>query len=404
MNKLTSFIIKLFGIEEQSEWLRTDKTNVFITAVFPTITTIICTIIQSGEINWHNCCHIISNPVFANSMHLLVIACTLLVIYRNQRSIRVTKEKVPRLSIFIKNKCNLRDQSEDCINATLKVTKKTVSQFNMAWIILWLFLFIYYCGNLSFSILEQIYKNDLSGSVVSSEKVDHLKFFFNTLFDFLSSTAMFSMFVILNSVTVSFDERKHGRHGLVTAVFFMVTFGCCILLPSYFSFVLEGWSYVKLRIIVSLLLGMYSALSFVLALGKLNNNLQIPRILFYGLYLYALVLANQFLLVLKTDAVVIRHFFYIPLSVDESSYTALVFLKTYVCHNEIFDDIQSFLKCYNVLFHIITFFGKIFLSLIMLWIVYDSKFIYFVLQQSQIITDLPYKMDVFKTYMKDDFE
>lgn len=402
MKKTSSFFVRLFGMEEQSEWLKSDKVDVFITAVFPTITSIVCAIISSGSVHWDFFPNLLREPWCINALHLLVIACTLLVIYRNQRSILVTTEKIPRLKIFIRKKCNLRDQSDESVEAALKVTRTTVSQFNKAWIILWVFLFIYYCGNLSFSILESLYENQTNSSCFLDKGLElKLQFFFNTTFDYLSSTALFAMFVILNSVTVSVHERKHGRHGLVTAMFFMVTFGCAILLPSYFAYALTGWACIRLQIFVSMLLGVYSALAFTLTLGKLNNNLQIPRVLFYGLYLYALIQVLQFLILPQTKLVCMPENCHDDILMVKDSSSVIVHVINECVYNcDIVKDVQLFLRFFDILFNLITFFGKIFLSLIMLWIVYDSKFIYFVLQQSQIITELPYKMDVFKTYMK----
>lgn len=404
MKKLSSFFINLFGIEEQSEWLKSDKINVFITAVFPTITAIVSAIIERNSFHWKDISVLLEEPWFINAMHLLVITCTLLVIYRNQRSILVTSEKIPRLKLFIRKKCNLRDQSKENVDAALEVTKKTVSQFNKAWIILWVFLFVFYSGNLSFSILEHLYThNGISSTMLFDQGYElKLQFFFNATFDYFSSTAIFVMFVILNSVTVSVHARKNGRHGLVTAMFFMVAFGCAILLSSYFSFALYGWACIKLQILVSMLLGVYSTLALALTLGKLNNNLQIPRVLFYGLYLYALIHVVQFLIIPQTQ--ILFGDYNDMLMVKDSPFVMTSICKICVQNSVIVNDVRQFLCFFYKLFNIITFFGKIFLSLIMLWIVYDSKFIYFVLQQSQIITELPYKMDVFKTYMKCDFE
>ena len=198
---------------------------------------------------------------------------------------------------------------------------------------------------------------------------------YNNIFNYLSSTAMFLIFIILNSVTVLINERKKGL-GLIYSVILIVVFGCLILLPTLYSFSLFGMSYFKTQLLITIILGFYSTFSFVLVLGKLNSNssLYIPRFLIYGLYVYAIAQMFQFLF-------------------------TFMMIGDY-CWGTFVEFIDYLLEI-ELIFKYITLIGKVFLSLSLLWIVSDSKIIYFVIQQSQALIEAAYRKDVFDTYMKD---
>lgn len=368
------FIYKVLGIEEASEWISSEKVNIFLTAILPILTPVLSAFFL-WLFNNSDVWPLLKDERFTVSMQILVIICTLIVLYRLQRTILVTSEKIPRLSAFLRKKSYMRDKSDEAINHEVSVIKRTVSQFYKVWIILWILFFIYYSGKLCFSILEK---------VISYSECDQTLFCMvenslNNILNYLSSTAMFSLFIILNSVTVSSDERRDGRHGVISAVFFVVIFGCSIIFPTLFSFSLRGLSYIKMQMLISLSLGVYSAFSFVLVLGKLNNNLRIPRFIFYWLYLYAIIQIFQFALISEENFKIMTG-----------------------CNNPLFvKDYMTALEIFKVSFDYITFFGKIFLSLTLLWIVYDSKFIFFIIQQNRTMTELVREMDIFKTYLKD---
>lgn len=364
-----SLLYQVFGMENESKWLHSEKVNIFITAVIPTFIGILPAIVTFFDKRSGNSFYdIVKNDIFINSMQLVVICCTILVIFRIRKKILVTKMMGQRLSSYIMEKCNLRDQNEESVNNSLDVIKEIMKQFYYAWIALWTVFFVYYSGSLCFVILNNVHFVshccELTKQIVNC---------YNNIFNYLSSTAMFVIFIILNSATVMINERRNGR-GIICAVFLIVIFGCVILLPTFYSFSLFGMSYFKLQLLLTIILGFYSAFSFVLVLGKLNYSLYIPRFIFYGLYVYALVQMFQFL------------FTPIP--------------QKGFCWGS-FSDFSSYLETFEVIFKYITLVGKVCLSLTMLWIVFDSKIIYVVIQQSQAITEMQYRKDVFDTYMKD---
>ena len=399
MCRLKNFAVKVFGIENESKWLRSEKANIFITAfVSPLIALIGATIkaIIQNENLIQTIIDIIKKEWFIDSMQLLTIACTVLVTYRLRRSIHVTKFKKRRLFTYIREKCNLRDQSVANVNKSLHIVEKTMTQFYITWIILWAIFFIYYGCSLCFHLFDEI------GFLSFDENTKVLiQNGFNNFFNYLSSTVMLVLFIILNSVTVSLKNRKN-RNGVVSSVIFIVLFGCVILFPTLYSFSLYSWSYLKLQLLISFILGLYSAFAFVLVLGKLNTNLQIPRFIFYWLYIYALTQTLQFLFIAHPG---LEHIICscndMHIRINYDCLCANPEFHTCNCDSSIIGQFVSYSKKIHIIFQYITLIGKIFLSLTLLWIAYESKFIYFVIHQSLTITDMPYKTSVFKTYIKD---
>lgn len=368
-NSINAFVVQVLKMEDESKWLHSEKVNIFITAIIPAFIGLITTVVTI--LNKKTMCPVVDllkDSCFINSMQLVVIVCTILVIFRIRRRILVTKLMGQRLFCYIREKCNLRDQSDESVDYSLNVIRKTMKQFYYAWIALWAILFIYFSGSLCFAFLDGAKFNDQCGEVSRL-----LLNGYNNVFNYLSSTAMFVVFIILNSATVMINDRRNGR-GLICAIILIVIFGCVILLPTVYSFSLYGMSYFKLQLLISIILGFYSAFTFVLVLGRLNVGLHIPRFIFYGLYVYALAQMFQFL-------------FVFPM------------VKDY-CWGR-FTELYDYLNTFEIIFQYITLIGKVCLSLTLLWIVFDSKIISLVIQQSQAITELLYRKDVFDTYMKD---
>ena len=399
LNRNKSFFIRVFGIEEQAEWLHSEQINIFITAIIPAFITFMGALVPyllSGLKNPSSAIAVLESPIFTSSLQLVLIIGTLLVLYRKRRSILVTRRKRPRLQQYLKCKYPIRDRSDENVELALDVTAKTVKQFYIAWIVLWCFFFAYYSGSLCFDILEHIFGND------GNNGLRMLRDGVNNLFNYLSSTAMFALFVILNSATSSRHERKAERSGIISAIFFISLFGCTIIFSTLFLFTLQKMDYFNMQLGISILLGVYSAFSFVLVLGKLNTNLQIPRVMFYGLYIYALMQMFEFLLMSGNDldSLLCTCNRRVVEIYNGCCYPAIV-IHEYYCKCSLIADYIHTLKVFRVVFEYIAFSGKLFLSLTLLWIVYDSKFIYFVIQQSQAISELPYMMTEFKTYMND---
>lgn len=126
---------------------------------------------------------------------------------------------------------------------------------------------------------------------------------------------------------------------------------------------------------VSFILSVYSALSFVLMLGKLNSfYLHIPRGLFYGLYCYAVAQMLHFLIL---DYETMRH------------------LEIHIV--QVFPNLMNHL---NLIFLYITLIGKMLLALTLSWMIFEARFICYIAQTSLEITEAEYTKHTFRTYLK----
>ena len=399
LKEINTFIIKVLGMEDESKWLSSEKVNIFITVFVTPLIALIGTILNAIIQN-ENYRTLIAKAIkedwFIDSLQLLTIVCTILVIYRLRRNILITKVKRQRLFTYIQEKCNLRDQSSENVNNSLHVVEKTMTQFYYVWILLWTVFFIYYGCSLCFNLFDEI------GFLSFDEnKKMMIQNGFNNFFNYLSSSVMLVLFIILNSVTVSLKDRKY-RNGLVSSVMFIVFFGCVIIFPTLYSFSLHSLSYLKLQLVITFILGLYSAFAFVLVLGKLNTNLQIPRFIFYWLYIYALIQTFQFLLIKSPDLNLMACTCNdMNIRINYDCLCATPEYHTCNCDGSIIGQLNGFARKFHLIFQYTALVGKVFLSLTLLWIVYESKFIYFVIHQSLGITEMPYKTSVFKTYMKD---
>ena len=123
-----------------------------------------------------------------------------------------------RLFSYIREKCNLRDQSKESVDSFIAVIRKIMKQFYYTWIALWAILFVYYSGSLFVTIF-----NDINFANIDRELAKQIINGYNNIFNYLSSTAMFLIFIILNSVTVMINERKKGL-GLIYSVILIVVF------------------------------------------------------------------------------------------------------------------------------------------------------------------------------------
>ena len=247
--------------------------------------------------------------------------------------IKKSKEQIKQ---YIKKNCKLKIYDrERTTESAFNTVKETVSQFFFVWIIVWIMWLIFYGGGFF------IYSLQLSDH---SFKADMVLKTFQQTFDFLNSTAMFAIYIILTSVTVNRKERTENDYTyweafLVWIVLFIVFLaGVIIENVNNKHFLAEFLPFY---------LSIFSTVTFVLVLGKMNSTyLQIPAFFMFILYIYALI---QLI---------------IPFS-------ELKDLEK----NQLFISIKYIIPYLTLL-------GKIILMLTICWIAVQRRFIFFVIHRS----------------------
>ena len=367
--RFKAMFIKMAGIEREIEWISKERVNIVLTAVVPSFLALLGIVIQVvGAVHSSSWLKIVKNDIFINVMQLFLISSVLYVLFHIRRKLNLDGIKEARLREYILKEANMHNKSEDNVNLAVKVTKESVAQFYKAWRVLWAIFFLYYSNNLCFSIMGEMYsvKDNLFNMTVVSNVIGNL-------LNYASSTAMFAVFIVLNSVTVSRRARNIYRNGLTSSYIFIILFGIVVVFPTFFSIAQSGNGYYSTQLFISFVLSIYSALTFVLMLGKLNSvYLHIPRWIYYGMYFYAIAQMFQFLLTNPTTLAMIMNTEYL----------------------------NNTLPALSWIYQYLTFFGKICLSLALLWIVFESRFVYYTMQSSLEITESEYSKQIFRTFLK----
>lgn len=322
-------------LENLTAWIKKDKFNILLT-LFAAILPLGTSWLQN---QYHTSLSLVIEPYENYLIHAIFIFCTLLVLIRNFWSMHVElTENGDKIKSYIAKYCNIKIFCKE-LESSFDVVVGTVRQFYVAWIVIWLLWLTYYLGNL---LLE----------------VNHTEFsaFSNTL-DFLTSTIIFAVYIILTNVTVNVRKRLRMGityyYGIVLWVIILVLWTVGIIssnINTYDALFVNSNDAEKL---VSLLLSLYSTITFTLVLGKINSNyLQIPKLFLWMLYLYAIIQA------------------YHPF-ISNDYYIGIVGTML------------------SVIFPYVTLLGKFFLVLTLCWIANKRRFLFFVIQKSVSIDETP---------------
>jgi len=221
-----------------------------------------------------------------------------------------------------------------------------VRYFYIAWLVVWFLWLAYYLGNYFLAYQDN----------------DDLKFGYRQIVNFMNSSAMFGVYNIIGNASISMEKRLNSFTSYWFSLFgWFILFICCIV--GILIDVNNPYTTIGLRAhsCVIVLNAMFSIITMVLVLGKLNSvYLQIPRLFMWGLYFYAAIQA------------------YTPLL--ESSYDT-PFLSG-VC-----DDLL--VKVVIAMLPYITLLGKVFLMLVLCWVVDYKRLIFFVIHRSVTIDQTP---------------
>ena len=239
---------------------------------------------------------------------------------------------------YIKKNCGLKifDQNST-INYAYRTVQGTVSQFFCAWLAVWLMWLIYYGGGLFFSSLGT---DSRCGGFFWLTTFQHI-------FDFLNSTALFAIYIILTSVTVNRKKRTNNDNSILESVLVWVV----LFIVFMAGIIIENFEHNHLMAeIMPFYVSTISTVTFVLVLGKMNSTyLQIPPFFMFVLYLYALIQL------------------YIP------------FRDLCVVGNCWFNNFIEYVLPY------LTLFGKFILMLTICWIAVQRRFLFFVIHRSTTI-------------------
>ncbi len=290
-------------------------------------------------------------PQLNHFVQTLVIMISLVKLISIRRSILKDLESPNYIIDYLIDNCNIVRYSEDDDNTRLRIITKTVSQFYNGWILVWLLWLAYYMGNFLLVLID-------NGGIPITHKTEGInnisQIIYSQIFDFLTSLTLLFIYIILNYPTVELSKR-----GFENDIFIK---NCPIFIGIIVMFIIgliheaqvATIDDLELPNLISVSLSIFSALSFILVLGKINSNyLRIPKWFIVSMYVYAIIQC------------------YVPLS-------QVHFGK----------DLFS-ISLIDVLIPYITLCGKVIVFLSLSWLGFEKRFIFFVIHKSTEMDNIP---------------
>lgn len=312
------------------------------------------------------------SPSFIDILQIILIFCTFWVLIRIHGLILVNDKETILLKDYLRNRSTKIDKSEEAIETTTQVIGGTCNQFYIMWLVIWGLFLCYYITSLFFRVMLTYAPATDILEYVQTRNLIH------NILNFASSAAMYSMYIILNNVSIRRKLRSDiDNHSFERGIISLLILFFIVIVTSAYGTLLGEATYGKYQFILSLCLAGFSTLSFILLLGKLNSNhLMIPNGLLYGLYLYAM-------------AQIFSPFMDILAEVSGNSGK----VELYVNPNLIENDYLA------AIFQYFTFFGKAVLTITIIWIAKQYRLMYFVLHKSLSLEQTPIRYKTFRQFM-----
>lgn len=326
------------------DWLFNQRYQISVTifaALLPTIISALARIFGAGHegcsccgySNYDNlgihCIFITYNSAF---QAILIFVALLLLINNMWRTNNMLKSNKELIANYIERNTNRRIRNCNEKMEAFEIVSNITKQFYIVWIVVWLLWLIYYTGD--------AFINPVTNCGKEKEPATNV-IIFHQVFDFLSTVAMFVIYLILNNVTTKIRQRTQDSgiwHGLLILI---LAFSVWISLLLKMDANATG---------PQLFMAVFSSMSFVLVLGKLNSNyLQVPPLFLLGMYFYAIAQA------------------FIP----------------FKSNGNLIQEVLPYA----------TFIGKIAVILTLCWIVDKKRLIFFIIHKSAALDETPVLLD-----------
>ncbi len=334
--------------KEFIHWFHKEKFQILLTIFSALIPVFFSLAIES--LQFKSCCN--KESLYWNftlkdtanyAIQSIFIFITLFVLIKNKRIAYADLRNDRPIKQYLVKVCRLKIPYNKIIDEKFHVISEATMQFYRTWMFVWILWLAYYVGNLIFELASE-----------PNDRIMIAQAIYTQLFDFLNSTAMFVIYLVLTNVTVNIRQRTDNDesywYGVITWIIMLSIFIICVA----FEICCGKGHFAFCRYVTSLVLSLFSAISFMLVIGKLNSiYLQIPQLFLWALYLYGILQC------------------YVPISL----------LKT--------GDIGCIGTCVKNIIPYVTLIGKVFLMLSLCWIVNHKRIIYYIIHQSLLIEDTP---------------
>lgn len=349
-----------------SDWLKSDWVAIIAT-LLPAALSLAGIVYDSlGQ-------HVTFNWSFISFMQAVFVLISLFFILSNRGEIlNKLNHSEDRLKSYFQKEYRLNANDPYSAGSAMTVLRNTVQQFYFCWLVFWGMWLLFYGWN----FVEAVIRHSEIDDFVECR----YRYGVECVFDFMTSSILFLLYLILNNVTAERRLRAETHPADIRiGVVFLLVVSCVISTLFIHSLMMDEQDKTLVFMLsVKLLLGCFSTFTFVLFLGKLNSfYLQIPMLLNLFVYVYAV------LQVFNPISLLIA----IP---DDSGLKKG--LETLFANG--IGDWRQFGENANIMFHVLTLLGKVSLALILYWIVYKYRFVYFVITKSMSLTETPEKIKI----------
>jgi|WetSurMetagenome_2_1015567.scaffolds.fasta_scaffold65579_3 hypothetical protein len=235
------------------------------------------------------------------------------------------------------------------VDSLFERMRMTLKQFYYGWVAVWIIWLIMYTEK----FIHYFYVNFGDNCMVDSIMMERLNYFFANFMNLFNSCAMFFIYMVITISTVNHKKssnRGQMYEGIIVLCF--ILFVCSII--EIFSMYYCQNLYDVVQFCLQLLIGIFASISFMSVLGRLNSNyLNMSQWVVMCLYFYS---AIQIIYPLTYNNILDRIF--VSYSLD-------------------------FIKILSVL----AFLGKVFLFIIIRWIMLDNRFLCFVLHKANAMSE-----------------
>lgn len=329
------------------DWLFNQRYQISVTIFAALLPTIISALARIFGADHKGCCcfgysdsgndgiHCIFMTYNSAFQAIFIFVALLLLINNMWRTNNMLKSNKELIANYIERNTNRRIRNCNEKNEAFEIVSDITKQFYIMWIVVWLLWLVYYTGDAFVNPITDCGKN---------QKPETNVIIFHQVFDFLSTVAMFVIYLILNNVTTKIKQRTQDYgiwHGLLILI---------LAFSVWISLILKMDVNAADPQLHSLFMAVFSSMSFVLVLGKLNSNyLQVPPLFLLGMYFYAIAQA------------------FIPFKNNNNLIQAVLPYATFI--------------------------GKIAVILTLCWIVDKKRLIFFIIHKSAALDETPVLLD-----------
>lgn len=347
--------------EEFKSWFLKEKLNISLAifcALIPCFQNFIPSVISIFQIE--NSKGETHNVVFSFSQFLIAIIGLLVISFRYRPTAIEEVSQKYSLQDYIEDVCRIKQTQNNDSSIAYKVVKSIVRQFYNSWIIIWVIWLLYFGVETLFGLL--------SNSPHNNQWLTKNIFGILSLLDFLSSSALFGMYIILNHITVDIARRTEKHYSDVYWAAIVLVFLFFIGLTLYLFYMFAPSDYDIYGLYIKVLLSVFGAFSFVLVLGRLNNNyLNVPSAFIMILYVYAIAQAYSYLYIGNENIIIPKY--------------------------------QFITRCINYVFPLILTLGKVALLMTLSWVLNEKRLIFYIVHKSLSITQMKGQLKEFNRYL-----